>query len=84
MSAGRRVTLRATTDESGSRHLDAYLDDDGDLVSDGGRVLGVTALADNLQSARDLANAACDEIRFDGAFYRRDIGLRMLAATASR
>jgi phosphoribosylamine--glycine ligase len=52
---------------------------DGDLVTNGGRVLGVTTLADDLRTARDLANAACEKIHFDGAFYRRDIGDRVLA-----
>jgi phosphoribosylamine--glycine ligase len=53
---------------------------DGTLVTNGGRVLAVTALADDLCAARDLANAACATIRFEGAFYRRDIGHRVLAA----
>ncbi len=43
-----------------------------------GLVLGVTALADDLHAARDLANAACEKIHFDGAFYRHDIGDRVL------
>ncbi len=50
-----------------------------DIVTSGGRVLGVTALANDLQSARDLANRACEAIQFDGAFYRHDIGDRVLA-----
>jgi phosphoribosylamine--glycine ligase len=57
------------------------LDHKGKLVTNGGRVLGVTALADDLQSARDLANAACEKIHFEGAFWRRDIGDRVLART---
>lgn len=47
---------------------------DGTLVTAGGRVLGVTALGDDLAAARGKANAACDRIRFNGAQYRRDIG----------
>jgi phosphoribosylamine--glycine ligase len=50
----------------------------GELVTNGGRVLGVTALASDLQAARDLANAACEKIHFDGAFWRKDIGDRVL------
>ncbi|MCH8259768.1 MAG: phosphoribosylamine--glycine ligase [Planctomycetes bacterium] len=61
---------------SGTRH-----DNEGQLVTNGGRVLGVTALADDLQAARDLANAACRCIHFDGAFYRRDIGDRVLVTS---
>ena len=59
-------------------HAGTKLDADGAIVTNGGRVLGVTALAEDLQSARDLANAACEKIHFDGAFYRRDIGDRVL------
>jgi phosphoribosylamine--glycine ligase len=51
---------------------------DGTLVTNGGRVLGVTALAEDLHTARDLANEACSRIHFDGAYYRRDIGDRVL------
>ena len=53
----------------------------GKLVTNGGRVLGVTALADDLQTARDLANAACEKIHFEGAFWRKDIGDRVLVRT---
>jgi phosphoribosylamine---glycine ligase len=45
-----------------------------ELVTNGGRVFGVTALAATLERARELANAAAAEIRFEGAFFRRDIG----------
>ena len=55
--------------------------EDGTVVTNGGRVLGVTALADDLRTARDRANAACDLIDFEGAFHRRDIGDRVLQLT---
>ena len=44
------------------------------IVTSGGRVLGVTALCDTLAAAKATAYEACAKIRFDGAFYRRDIG----------
>ena len=53
----------------------------GSIVTSGGRVLGVTALAEDLRTARDRANQACDLINFEGAFHRRDIGSRVLATT---
>ena len=53
---------------------------DGSLVSAGGRVLGVTALADTLQEAVDKAYAAAAQVDFAGGFYRRDIGKRALEA----
>lgn len=46
----------------------------GGLVSAGGRVLGVTAVASSAAKSRRLAYDAVDRIGFDGAHYRRDIG----------
>jgi phosphoribosylamine--glycine ligase len=46
---------------------------DGDIVTDGGRVLNVTALGDDAESARTAAYAAADMISFDGRQLRRDI-----------
>jgi phosphoribosylamine---glycine ligase len=60
-------------------HAGTKRNDAGELVTNGGRVLGVTALADDLLAARDLANEACGKIHFDGNFFRRDIGDRVLA-----
>jgi phosphoribosylamine--glycine ligase len=48
----------------------------GSLLTSGGRVLGVTAIADDLETSRTLANDACEKIKFDGAFWRKDIGCR--------
>ena len=53
---------------------------EGKLVTAGGRVLGITALGDNLQAALDTAYAAAREVHFDGVHYRKDIGARALAA----
>jgi phosphoribosylamine--glycine ligase len=50
----------------------------GHIVSDGGRVLGVTALGETLADARDRAYEAVDRINFAGAFYRRDIANKAL------
>lgn len=49
---------------------------DGELVTAGGRVLDVTAVAPTFQEARERAYAACELIDFDGKTYRSDIGLR--------
>jgi phosphoribosylamine--glycine ligase len=46
----------------------------GSFYTNGGRVLGVTALGETLNSAIDKAYQACALIHFEGAFYRRDIG----------
>jgi phosphoribosylamine---glycine ligase len=50
------------------------------VVTSGGRVLGVTAWAKDLASARDAAYAAVETIRFEGAHFRRDIAAKALAA----
>ena len=47
---------------------------DGQLVTAGGRVLGVTALGDTLADARRRAYDAVERIGFEGACYRRDLG----------
>jgi phosphoribosylamine--glycine ligase len=51
---------------------------DGQLVTAGGRVLGVTAAAPSLEQALDRAYQALGEIQFQGMYYRRDIGHRAL------
>jgi phosphoribosylamine--glycine ligase len=51
---------------------------DGQLRTSGGRVLCVTALGDSVRAAHKRAYEAVDQVRFDGAQYRRDIGHRAL------
>ncbi len=46
---------------------------DDDIVTNGGRVLGVTAMADTIGRAKEKAYEAVDKIKFDGAYCRRDI-----------
>ncbi|HIQ67382.1 MAG TPA: phosphoribosylamine--glycine ligase [Candidatus Faecousia excrementigallinarum] len=53
---------------------------DGQLVTSGGRVLGVTAIADSLKEAIREAYAMAETIRFDNCYYRHDIGARALEA----
>jgi phosphoribosylamine---glycine ligase len=52
--------------------------DDGQLVSAGGRVLGVTALGISVEQARSKAYAAVDRIELAGMQVRRDIGARQV------
>jgi len=51
----------------------------GQLVTNGGRVLGVTALAPTLAAAAAQAYAACAAVTCASKYYRRDIGARQLA-----
>ena len=48
----------------------------GMLVTSGGRVLAVTALADTFAAAVDASRAGAGAVRFEGAFFRNDIGWR--------
>jgi phosphoribosylamine--glycine ligase len=52
---------------------------DGQTVTNGGRVLGVTAWAKDLAAARNAAYAAVDRIQFEAAHYRRDIAAKALS-----
>ncbi len=54
--------------------------ENGMLLTNGGRVLGVTAVRDTLSDAIDAAYELADQIRFENAFCRRDIGARALKA----
>lgn len=51
---------------------------DGVLVTSGGRVLGVTAIADTLRDAVGKAYEACEDVKFENAYMRHDIGSRAL------
>ncbi len=51
---------------------------DGQIVTSGGRVLGVTALGKDIRQARDRAYQALGMIEFEGMHYRKDIGLKAL------
>jgi len=52
---------------------------DGALKTSGGRVLGVSAVGDTLQSALARAYEAVELIHFKGKYFRRDIGAKALA-----
>jgi phosphoribosylamine--glycine ligase len=44
------------------------------LVTNGGRVLGISAIADSLDNARELAYQGVQAVNFEGMHYRSDIG----------
>jgi phosphoribosylamine---glycine ligase len=68
--------LQAATAEPGVHlfHAGTALDRAGRVRTTGGRVLGVTALGDDLADARARAYQAAELVRFDGVQYRHDIG----------
>lgn len=64
-------------------HAGTALGADGNLVTAGGRVLDVTAVADTFEDARNLAYEACDKIWFEGKTYRHDIGIKAIKGRAA-
>ena len=71
---GQLAGSRATVYHAGTKQ------EGGALVTAGGRVLGVTAVADDLPAALAKAYAAADKIHFDKLHRRSDIGGRALKA----
>ena len=59
-------------------HSGTGRDGEGNLVTAGGRVLGVCCTADTLEEAIEKAYAAADQVKWDGMICRRDIGRRAL------
>ena len=64
-------------------HAGTSLNEQGALVTAGGRVLSVTALGPTLKAAQEKAYQAVYQIRFEGAQFRKDIGRRALESVKS-
>ena len=77
---GKPITLPDTLPENVTVYHAGDRLEDGRLLTSGGRVLGVTAVAPTLREALSDAYAAAETIQFDGKYLRRDIGRRALAA----
>lgn len=76
---GTPIYIPATVPENSAIiHAGTELDDTNKLLNNGGRILGVSAVADDLQSAADLAYQVCDQVDYKGKYFRRDIGHREL------
>ena len=58
----------------------ASLNDKGEMVTSGGRVLGAVDIANTLSDAIKKAYSLVEKIHFDNAYYRKDIGARALKA----
>lgn len=72
---GKEITIGDIADDILIFHAGTAIKD-GKLVTSGGRVLGVTAMGKDIHEARAKAYEAVGKIRFDGAFFRRDIGIK--------
>lgn len=78
---GRRIEgigMAETVDGVTVFHAGTRRREDGWVETAGGRVLSVTAAADDLRTARDRAYRAIQHVRFDGMHYRSDIGAKAL------
>lgn len=62
-------------------HAGTSTNSSGHIVTNGGRVLGVTALAPSLSAAAKNAYAVCEQIECASKYFRRDIGARQLNRT---
>ncbi|MBR3692157.1 MAG: phosphoribosylamine--glycine ligase [Clostridia bacterium] len=76
---GFAITL-PETGEGESIFVAGAVEKDGKLLTSGGRVLGATAVAEDLPAALAAAYGLADRIHFDNAYCRRDIGQRALQA----
>lgn len=56
---------------------------DGKVLTDGGRVLAVTALGHDLENARQSAYSAVSQLSWEGVYFRKDIGVDLLKLTKS-
>jgi len=74
---GLPIDLNGADEQATVFHSGTALQD-GALVTSGGRVLGVTCVAKDLKTAVARATQAAEKVRFEGAFFRRDIGRRAL------
>ena len=72
---GRVIELPQVSAGERIYHAGTRRDDAGALLTNGGRVLCATALAADAESARRKALALAEKVQFEGAFFRRDIGV---------
>jgi phosphoribosylamine--glycine ligase len=76
------TALPANNDDVVTFHAGSQLTDHA-LRTSGGRVLCVTALGENIRMARKAAYDAVSQVQFQGAQYRKDIGMRALKSDSS-
>lgn len=72
------ISLPEKTTRAVLFHAGTALDGTGNLVNQGGRVMAVTGMGDDLQEALDHAYAALKDISWNKAYYRKDIGQDIL------
>ena len=81
---GDVVTLPAPPADVTVFHAGTKRDEAGQLITAGGRVLAITAVAQTLATAQQASAAYAESVSFAGRGFRRDIGWRELARTSTR
>lgn len=80
---GLGATLPRTCDSGVIFQAGTRATKSGEIVTSGGRVAGATCLGEDLADACARATALAESVRFSGAFFRRDIGSRLIRKTFS-
>lgn len=75
---GDVISLPANRYDAWVIHAGTKLNEKEQVVTAGGRVLGVVGTGNTLKEAADAAYALCDEVKFSSKYFRRDIGWRQL------
>lgn len=75
---GKEITIDGGIDGSMLFHAGTKIDDNGSLVTSGGRVISVSSMADTVAEALAKSYRTADKINFDGKNLRRDIGQDLL------
>ncbi len=76
---GKKIEgLEDVSDEALVFHAGTALNDDGDLITDGGRVLSVVCSGEDLEQSLKTTYEQIERIKFENAYYRSDIGYKGL------
>ena len=71
---GKTMTGMENADDSILYYAGAQENDQGEILTSGGRVLAITSMAGTMQDALDISYRNADKINFDLKHYRKDIG----------
>lgn len=73
---GNKINIGSIDDDIMLFHSGTRKGESGDLRTSGGRVIGVTAVSENLEEARKIVYKNIAKISFEGMHYRKDIGVK--------
>lgn len=74
---GKKITNLQQQENEFIFHAGTTLDNEGNIISNGGRVLTTSALGKNIQDALQKANTIAERVQFENKYYRKDIGFDM-------